>query len=92
MKPYFRKVFSPLLNIFEGGEDPYLYKSSHRTILVVMGVLFLLLSLGLAWLGFHFAQSGALIPFLVFFCVALTSIVVGTLGTDRAVSKIWNSK
>ncbi len=92
MKRNLRVVFSPLLNLFESGDEPFSYKSSDRKILVVMGGLFLLLSLGLAAVGVHFKQAGAVIPFAVFFCVAVTAFVVGTLGSDRAVSKIWRSK
>jgi len=92
VKRSLRRIFSPLLNIFESGEEPFSYKRSHRTILVVVGGLFLVLALGVAVLGVHFNQTGAIIPFVVFFSVALSAIVVGTLGSDRAVSKIWGNK
>lgn len=85
-------IFSPILGAFEGGEEPFVYKKSHRTILVVLGTLFLLLSLALVGIGIIFSMGGALIPSAVFFAVAVASLVVGTLGSDRAVAKIWGSK
>lgn len=92
MKNTLRKLFAPLLSIFEKGEEPFSYKKSHRTVLVVLGCLFLFLSIVAAGLGVSFGQMGALIPALVFLGVAVTALVVGALGTDRAVSKIWGSK
>ncbi len=44
MKEFLRKVFSPILDTFESGDDDYAYRPSHRTILIVVGVLFLVLS------------------------------------------------
>ncbi len=92
MKQSLRKLFLPLLNVFERGEGAFSYKESHRTILVIMGCIFLLLSLGIAYLGVNFNQGGAIVPFIVFFGVAVTALVVGTLGSDRAVSKVWGTR
>ncbi len=87
-----KKLFSPILNYFESGDEPYAYKPSHRVILFVVGSLFLLLAIGLVALGVGFSQLGAVFPFLIFFAVAVTCLVVSALGSDRAVAKIWGSK
>lgn len=92
MKTTLRNIFAPLLGMFEKGSEPFSYKQSHRTILIVLGCLFLFLSIVATALGVSFGQIGALIPALVFLGVAVTALVVGTLGSDRAVSKIWGSK
>lgn len=92
MKAFLRKVFSPLLNIFESGEEPYAYKKSHRTILKVVGGLFLFLASVVFGLGYLSAQAGALLPGLVFLVVGFTCVVVGALGSDRAVSKMWGNR
>jgi hypothetical protein len=34
----------------------------------------------------------AAIPFLVFFIIGSVCIVVGSLGSERAIAKIWGSK
>lgn len=91
MKNILAKIFSPILNLFEGGEEAYAYKPSHRTILLVLGSLFLLLALGIVVVGLQIAGFGFLLPALVFGAAALVSLVVGALGSDRAVAKLWGS-
>jgi len=91
VKQKLRKLFSPILNIFESGTDPFIYKPSHRTILVIMGFLFS----GLAVLVFFLAQGkdpGYLFPVVIFGGAGFLSLLIGFLGTDRAVSKIWGSR
>ncbi len=92
MKNTLRHVFAPLLTPLERGDEPFAYKKSHRTILVVVGGLFLLLTVLLAVLGIVFGLVAVLIPGVVFFVVSVTAMVVGAVGTDRAVSKIWGNK
>ncbi len=91
MKTILRKIFSPILSIFESGEEPYAYKPSHRTILMVLGSLFS----GLASAVFFLARGqddGYFIPVIVFGSVGIISLLIGFIGTDRAVAKIWGSK
>ena len=92
MKNSLRQLFAPLLSKFENGEGAFAYKKSHRVVLVILGSLFLFLTFVVAGLGVSFGQITALIPGIVFLAVGGTALAVGTLGTDRAVSKIWGSK
>lgn len=92
MRNLLRKLFAPLLKYFETGEGAYSYKDSHRIILIVVGGLFLFLSVVSTSIAISTANFGGLLPGLVFFLVGLTCEVVGLLGSDRAVSKIWGSK
>ena len=92
MKAQLRKVFSPILNIFEAGDTEYKYKPSHRTILIAVGALFMLLSLVSLVAALYAAQAGAWLPFLVFFLAGAVCVIVGFLGTDRAVAKIWGNR
>jgi len=92
MKKVLRKLFRPILRIFESSEDEFIYKKSNRTILIVVGVLFLALSAFSAVSAISSSQLGGFIPFVVFFLVGLVCEVVGLLGNDRAVAKIWASK
>lgn len=90
MKSLLRQLFSPVLSIFESGNDAYSYQKSHRTILIVMGVLFS----GLASLVFVLGQGediGYLIPVVVFGGAGLLSLLIGFLGNERAVAKIWGT-
>ena len=91
MKSLLRKIFAFLLKYFESGTEEFAYKSSHRTILIAVGVLFSLLALGLLWLA-QGQDLGYLLPVAVFGGAGLISLIVGTLGTDRAVAKIWGSQ
>lgn len=92
MKNSLRILFLPILSIFESGEGEYSYKKSHRKILLAVGALFLILSAVSATSAIISSQMGGLIPFLVFFLVGFICEVVGLLGSNRAVAKIWGSK
>ncbi|WP_151669447.1 hypothetical protein [Nitrincola schmidtii] len=92
MRKILQKVFWPLLRIFETGEDAVGYQKSHRIILIILGVLFLGLSFGSAWMGNVTGEMGALIPMVVFFAVGFVALVLGIFGSDSAVCKIWRSR
>jgi hypothetical protein len=92
MKTSLRKIFAPILGLFESGDAEFRYKRSHRTILIAVGVLFALLSVISLVAAIYAAQPGALIPFLVFFSVSAVCLIVGFLGSDRAVAKIWGNR
>jgi hypothetical protein len=87
-----KKLCYPILRIFESGEGEYRYEKSHRKILLAVGVLFLGLSIASAVLAINSSQLGGLIPFLIFFLIGFVCEVVGLLGSERAVAKIWGSK
>jgi hypothetical protein len=59
---------------------------------MVVGVLFVLLSLVSLVAAVYAAQPGAWIPFVVFFSAGAVCLIVGFLGSDRAVAKIWGNK
>ncbi|MGJ8682248.1 hypothetical protein [Paraglaciecola sp.] len=93
MKSLLTQLFSPILNIFESDQASPNYKKSHRTALVALGAIFLFLSCVSAVLAMNAGFGlGALIPVAVFFTVSLVALVVGTLGSNQAVSKIWGTK
>jgi len=83
-------LFAPILSRFETGSDLYTYKPLQRTVLIVLGLLFS----GLASVVFALAQGkspGYLFPVVIFGGVGFVSLVIGILGNDRAVAKIWGS-
>ena len=92
MKTRLQALFSPVLDYFESGEGDYNYKASHRTILVVIGVLFLALSLVSLAAAIMTAQIAAGFPFLIFFGAGAVCVIVGGLGSDRAVAGLWGNK
>ncbi len=92
MKNTLRKIFSPILNVFEKGDEPYEAKPLNRKILIVIGVLFSFLVSVVIYLSYDKGEPGYLIPVVVFSGVAVVALIVGFLGTDRAVAKIWGNR
>lgn len=92
MKEMLRKLFSPLLVVFEKGDEPYAIKPLSRRILIAIGVLFFGLASGVAYLALDVGELGFLLPVLVFYAISLVALVVGGLGSDRAVAKIWGNR
>jgi len=92
MKNFLRKLFAPILNIFENAEGEYCYSPSHRKILVVMGLLFF----GISAVGLYFTlqinEMAGLLPVMLFSSIGFVCLIVAFLGSDRAVSKIWRNK
>jgi hypothetical protein len=92
MKAILRKIFSPILNVFEKGNEPYVYKSMSRKILIAMGTMFAGIAAVVILYIIYNKAYGYALPAIVFSCVALVSIIVGALGNERAVAKIWGNK
>jgi len=78
--------------MFENGDEPYAVKPLNRKILITIGVLFLGLVSVVIYLSYDKGEPGYLIPVVVFSAVSLVSLVVGLLGNDRAVAKIWGNR
>ncbi|MBJ7539316.1 hypothetical protein [Marinomonas transparens] len=92
MKAFLRKLCSPVLNVFESDEDEYAYRPSHRKILIVLGVLCLVVASVSLFSAIKMAEPAGIIPILVFFLTGLVCEIVGLLGSDRAVARIWKRK
>ena len=92
MKATLTKLCWPILARFEKGDGEYAYKPLNRKILIVLGVLFTALASGIAWVVINTQTWGAFLPILIFGAVGLVCIIVGSLGSDRAVARIWGSK
>ncbi|MGH1471849.1 MAG: hypothetical protein ACRBCS_11685 [Cellvibrionaceae bacterium] len=92
MKELLTKLCWPILKYFEGGQEPYEYKSLNRKILIAIGSLFCALGCGLLFVATATTGYGFLIPVSVFMIVGVVCFVVGVLGSDRAVSKIWGNR
>jgi hypothetical protein len=90
MKETLTRLFWPILRHFEGGDAPYEYRPMHRKILFIVGFLMLLL----ATISFYFSlvigEFAGVIAVLAFVAVGGTSLVIGFLGSDRAVARIWS--
>ncbi|MFT6275414.1 MAG: hypothetical protein ACJAZ0_001510 [Halioglobus sp.] len=92
MKVLLEKIFWPILKFFETGGDPTNYKKSHRVALNAVGVLFIFLAAVSATAASATGGVGSLIPVIIFLAVGIVAVVVGSLGSKSAVSKIWGTK
>ena len=89
MKSLLRAIFSPLLSRLESGEGDYVYRRSHRVILLVVSGLFFFL----ASLSVLLAPSADyLFPVLIFGGAGVIGLVVGWVGEDVAVARLWGSR
>lgn len=92
MKKLLRTLFRPILAPLEAGDKPYHYKPLSRKILLFFGAVFTFLGLLAAWLIPADADPGYYFPVIVFTLAGLYGLIVGALGTDRAVARIWGNK
>lgn len=92
MKSILRRLCSPVLDHFEEGDEGYAYKPSHRTILIFVGALFLVLAGFGGFVSIIASQIGGFLPTLVFFLAGAVCEIVGLLGSDKAVANIWKSR
>ncbi len=92
MHALLRSLFAPLLTLLEKGDEPFGYKPSHRKILLAVGALFLFLAGVSLYFGLIAGGAGAFLPAIVFFLVSVVCLVVGAVGSDRAVAKLWGSR
>jgi len=92
MKRFFTKLFSPILNIFENAEGDYAYRPSHRKILFVMGILFLIISGVALYFSLLINEMSGLLPVVLFGSIGLLCLIVAFLGSDKAVAKIWRNR
>ena len=89
MKETLRKLCAPLLAMFETGEGEYEYKKSHRTVLIVLGLLCLVIATVSLIVTMKTGELAGIIPIMLFLLTGLVCEVVGFLGSDRAVARIW---
>jgi len=92
MKDLLIKICWPILSNFENGQGEYVYKPLNRKILIVLGCLFLALTAGIAYVVVSTQNWAGFLPVIIFGAVGLVCVVVGALGSERAVAKIWGSK
>jgi len=92
MKHVLRKIFSPILNIFESGTEVYVIKPLSRKILIVISILFSCLASAILYLLPDNPDPGYYLPVVIFALIAIIGFIVGLLGSDRAVAKIWGNR
>jgi len=92
MKNFLRTCCAPILNRFEAGNEAYDYKPLHRGALIFISSVFTLLAIGVAFLAQGKEDLAYFFPSVVFGLAGLLGLIVGLLGSERAVAKIWGSR
>lgn len=92
MKQLLRKLAAPILNSLENSEGEYEYSRSHRTVLYVMGILFLIISAIGLYFSLAIHQLAGLFPVIIFAGIGLVCLIVAWIGSDKAVAKIWRNR
>ena len=91
---FLRSLFVFILDPLEKGDGDFKKNPLGRKILIVIGLLFFGLGSGVVFIYFKVGLQDIayLIPSLVFLSVGVLCLIVGCLGNDRAVSKVWGNR
>lgn len=92
MKAALTKLFSPILNYFEPTKGEYIYRHSQRKVLLFIGIVSFTLSTISLIAAVILSQLAGLLSILLFFICACICLILGLLGSDQAVAKIWGNK
>ena len=92
MKKRLEAIVAPLLKGLEGDTEAYRYQPMHRKILIVVGALFVTLTLVSAYFSLAYGLPAGLLSTAVFLGAAGLCLLVGLLGSDRAVAGLWGNR
>ena len=92
MKQQLRRLFAPILNKFESGNEPYKHRPMNRKILLFFSTAFGALATLVVFSLPEPVDPGYYLPVVVFGLLSLLGFIVSLLGNDRAVAKIWGNK
>ena len=92
MKTLLKNIFSPVLNIFENNNDEFIYRSLNRKIVLFISSVFFLLAFALPIYMPQLIEMGFWFVMVVFGGLSSVGLIVGTLGSDKAVAKLLGSK
>jgi len=92
MKNLLKTIFSPILNIFENNNDEFIYRSLNRKIVLFISSVFFLLAFGLPYYMPQLIEMGFWFVMLVFGSLSAVGLIVGILGSDKAVAKLLGSR
>lgn len=92
MKNILKIIFSPILNIFENNDDEFICRSLNRKIVLFISVVFFLLAFALPYYMPQLIQMGYWFVMIVFGSLSSVGLIVGTLGSEKAVAKLLGSR
>lgn len=92
MKTLLKNIFSPILNIFENNNDEFIYRSLNRKIVLFISSVFFLLAFALPIYMPQLIKMGYWFVMVVFGSLSSVGLIVGILGSDKAVAKLLGSR
>ncbi len=92
MKKLLKKLFSPILNVFEKNNDEFIYRPLNRKIVLFVSIVFALLAFASPVFMPQLIEMGFWFVMVVFGSLSFVGLVVGLLGSDKAVAKLLGSK
>ena len=92
MKTLIKNIFSPILNIFENNNDEFIYRSLNRKIVLFISSVFFLLAFALPIYMPQLVEMGFWFVMIVFGGLSSVGLIVGLLGSDKAVAKLLGSR
>lgn len=92
MKNTLKTIFSPILNIFENNNDEFIYRPLNRKVVLFISAVFFLLAFALPYFMPQLIDMGYWFVMLVFGTLSSVGLIVGILGSDKAVAKLLGSR
>ena len=92
MKNTLKTIFSPILNIFENNNDEFIYRSLNRKIVLFISSVFFLLAFAIPAYMPQLVEMGYWFVMIVFGGLSFVGLIVGILGSDKAVAKLLGSR
>lgn len=92
MKTFFQQLFAPLLNIFEKNNEEFVHRTLNRKIVLFVSIVFALLAFALPAFMPILVEMGYWFVMIVFGGLSLVGLIVGLLGSDKAVAKLLGSR
>ena len=92
MNSLLKKLFSPVLNVFEQNNDEYITRSLNRKIVLFVSLVFALLAFALPLFMPVLVEMGYWFVMIVFGSLSAVGFIVGLLGSDKAVAKLLGSR
>lgn len=92
MKDLFKKLFFPILTIFEKNNDEFIFRPLNRKIVLFISIVFSLLAFALPAFMPNLIKMGYWFVIIVFGTLSIVGLIVGFLGSDKAVAKLLGSR
>ena len=92
MKKIALKIFSPVLSFFEKGAENARIAGWKRPVVLIVSLILIGLAISVPFVAPEEVRAGALLPTIVFGSMGIVGLIVGLLGSDRAVARLLGGR